>query len=85
MCLTYTLRNKGTSLHAKFGVQTCPITERGACLNPEYYSLHICTFAPLKLRIYTLKGANITGAGLHPEGYTELRLQTCTLKGAQFS
>ena len=59
-----------------FGVQICTISETGAHLNPEYSCLH-----SLK-HICTLKGSNIQVQVCTPEGYKELRLQTCTLTGA---
>ena len=75
----YTLRNNGSSLHPKlsqysctFGEQTCTFSDRGARLNPN---IHVCnhrsTSAICTLKgayLHSIRGANITGAGLHSGG-----------------
>ena len=52
-------------------------------------NIHVCnhrnTSAPWRVQICTLRGAKITGAGLHPEGCTYIQVQTSTLTGANLS
>ena len=46
---------------------------------------HFCTLKDSRMQICTLRGAKITGADLHSERGTNIRVQTCTLTCANLS